>query len=587
MEKGPESEQVSKLMEELRRREREIEKQEQKTSELERENTGLKECLRESEERMRENIKKLIQDCEERMKEQTAELVKSMMGMEGAARVVTSTPIKEEARVLPGARKKVIKQERVSTRDRRECREESDEEREIERREKTGKTKKVGKLRDKKRYNKNLSKSIDSLYTSSEEVRDESPGSESETEGEYRVQKSVLIREVPKIGKYNVYDSKDVGDFFKEFEEYCRERFGDKKSFWTKELGEHLEGRLGEFYRAITENGEQKYEIMKDRIIGQVKRVKVGVKYRKRSEFEEARMGRNEKVELYVHRLETLARRKFGDEGINECKELMKKFLATAPDEVVEYINVRRKEKMRWTGERLVWSDVLEIIEDMEFDKKWNEKGQNVYIGRKGEKIPPYTSYRDALMANPVEVMNKFIQEYEDKERENGRVRNGWQRKRDTGMRNPRESDKGNNFGRINERTMQRGKSAMRCFKCERKGHIAKECMWVTRACFGCGKSGHSVKDCTRPHLIKCYKCRNGGHLANQCLSREGEREKDKSCGNCGIKGHFARMCWRARSKCEKCNLEGHYTARCVSANLKYPHPKDDFLPPPPPVQGN
>ena len=47
-----------------------------------------------------------------------------------------------------------------------------------------------------------------------------------------------------------------------------------------------------------------------------MKRVKAGVRYRKTDDFGKAKMGKNERVDMYAHRLETLARKKFGDESI-------------------------------------------------------------------------------------------------------------------------------------------------------------------------------------------------------------------------------------------------------------------------------
>ena len=56
---------------------------------------------------------------------------------------------------------------------------------------------------------------------------------------------------------------------------------------------------------------------MKELIIDQVRRVKTVIKYRRSRDFKKARMGENESVDMYAHRLETLARKKFGDEWIN------------------------------------------------------------------------------------------------------------------------------------------------------------------------------------------------------------------------------------------------------------------------------
>lgn len=72
-------------------------------------------------------------------------------------------------------------------------------------------------------------------------------------------------------------------------------------------------------------------------------------------------MQRNERINLYAHRLETLAQVKFSDVEMNEFKELMKRFLATMLNSVAEHGNMKRKDKMRWMGEQLLWEDALKI----------------------------------------------------------------------------------------------------------------------------------------------------------------------------------------------------------------------------------
>ena len=42
----------------------------------------------------------------------------------------------------------------------------------------------------------------------------------------------------------------------------------------------------------------------------------------------------------------------------------MREFLETVPVSESEAISVRRKERMRWVGERLLWEDMLEMVED-------------------------------------------------------------------------------------------------------------------------------------------------------------------------------------------------------------------------------
>ena len=61
---------------------------------------------------------------------------------------------------------------------------------------------------------------------------------------------SILIREASGPGKYELKGTKEILDFFREYEKYCKEWFSNK-IFQVKELGEFLEGRMKEFYRTI------------------------------------------------------------------------------------------------------------------------------------------------------------------------------------------------------------------------------------------------------------------------------------------------------------------------------------------------
>ena len=60
-------------------------------------------------------------------------------------------------------------------------------------------------------------------------------------------------------------------------------------------------------------------------------------------------IGKNGGVDLHTYLLETLARKKFD----TESKQLLRRFLETVPSNVVEHINMKRKEKFKWTNERL------------------------------------------------------------------------------------------------------------------------------------------------------------------------------------------------------------------------------------------
>ena len=77
----------------------------------------------------------------------------------------------------------------------------------------------------------------------------------------------MLIREVPKISSYDVWRTKDVEDFLREFENYCKVKCPENKAYWVKELNGCLQGRMLDFYSTITSVGEFKYETVKESIV--------------------------------------------------------------------------------------------------------------------------------------------------------------------------------------------------------------------------------------------------------------------------------------------------------------------------------
>ncbi|XP_068227404.1 uncharacterized protein, partial [Palaemon carinicauda] len=267
---------------------------------------------------------------------------------------------------------------------------------------------KVGsKKRSKKSIIKNRSMSVelDSLYSNEEEGNKKGLDSEDSKENEVEVCKITFMREVPRCERFNEHSSRDVYEFSKEYERYFQDKYGDSKRVWARELGEYLLTMYG----VIMSVGDVEYDSVKGRIIDQVKCMKGSVKYRLKNIFDEARMNVGEAISMYVCRLETLARKKYGDEGINENKELMRKFLATVPENVCEFINLKRKEKIRWTQERLTWDDILELVEDYELDRCMKEsKSVSVRTGME-ESVIEFGSYKDAILRGPMRIADQVI----------------------------------------------------------------------------------------------------------------------------------------------------------------------------------
>ena len=572
---------IAELRAKLKLKERECEK-------LKEENETLQKRMQEMEGRMRveiRNVEERIQGrmearlrtkveeemqekMEEKMELKVCEMMRELAGMDGAiaSMVKTSTPVLGKEWLL----KPKEKGEPEKVKD------QGDGEKK--------KKKSSKKRRHERKLKARMSKSTDSLYSSvsGEEVKekvdtdeDDSSSSSSSDEG-VDAYKGLVIREVPRIDKFLLYGSQDIEDFFRKYENYCKRKVGEDDRYWVKELGEFLEGRLADYYRIMIEDGDQKYDEVKERIIEFVKRVKGGVKYKKRNAFDEARMREGESLEGYACRLESAARKRFGREGINENKELMRKFLATVPNRVYELINARRKEKMRSNGTRLMWFDVLEMIEDRVFDE--NERrvleGQSVYMGREASSGNRFATYCDAVQRKPVEIVAQYLMDFY----ENG---SGDVRKEvyvGNHQSRSRYERRDQNMGARRDRSASRGRSSSgnrsngtngretRCFRCNKVGHVMSDCRWAKGACFGCGKMGHLIGNCPSPKPMKCYSCGGSGHRANECRSMN---DRSKVCGNCGQRGHFARMCNVPMSECEKCGVRGHVASVCYRTNVQ------------------
>jgi len=59
----------------------------------------------------------------------------------------------------------------------------------------------------------------------------------------------------------------------------------------------------------------------------------------------------------------------------------------------------------------------------------------------------------------------------------------------------------------------------VKCFKCTKLGHMAKDCT-AELLCYSCNGTGHISRDCKdSTNGPKCYSCQNIGHMAKDCPS--------------------------------------------------------------------
>ncbi|XP_068225352.1 uncharacterized protein [Palaemon carinicauda] len=170
------------------------------------------------------------------------------------------------------------------------------------------------------------------------------------------------------------------------------------------------------------------------------------------------------------------------------------------PENMCEFINLKRKEKMRLMQERMTWDDILEIVEDYELDRCMKEsKSVSVRTGKE-ESVIKFSSYEDAILRGPMRVADQVIHR-------SVRASNGGTMQANFGFR------QGNWHNRDKSVSAQRGMSDSR-----------------VRACFGCGDVGHRIGECKKENGVKCCRCGMTGHIVSGCPSHH----INVICGNCG-----------------------------------------------------
>src|SRR5215469_8532356 len=407
----------------------------------------------------------------------------------------------------------------------------------------------------KKKENRKRNISIDSLDTDSSSSSETDTESNTDSSDSARVQKTILIREPTKVEPFDVYSGKKIEEFFSEYEKHCKQQFPDNKKVWCTNLKESMIGRMKTYYDTVTCVEDPKYEMVKKRIISHVHRIKAGIKYKKRDHFQKARMGKEEAIDEYAHRLETLAWKKFGDQDMDENKDLIKKFLDTIPEHYAEFFNLKRKEKLDWTNKRLTWTNILNILEDSSWEHGKVDEG---YVRiRQGQT--EFMTYKEALLATPTALnppQNPSVmkaQQSSPQERDTTEVRQytgqqGWNNQQNYATNNGQRYESWNNQNR------QMNNNGPRYTQWNNQPNS------TNLVCYGCNQGGHMLRDC--PIKGHCFSCGQQGHLRWNCPNQP-NRPRAR-CGNCGNNNHFAVSCPLPRNKCTVCGFMGHRSEICI-----------------------
>ena len=96
------------------------------------------------------------------------------------------------------------------------------------------------------------------------------------------------------------------------------------------------------------------------------------------------------------------------------------------------------------------------------------------------------------------------------------------------------KDDEQRSFDRRNRRSAPKPAEDTRCFKCNRRNHIARDCRWTLGLCVICGKDDHFIRNCPnkRPDYVprgRTFSRKRSSSVADDNLRQGGYQQRSNS----------------------------------------------------------